>query len=94
MDVNAARNAMKEMVLRDLNAICKKLADDPVVPDDLRARAREMVEEFNAVAEGLVRGNADQHFEGAALLATMARFLPRVLEVHSTPYDARGVLQE
>ena len=94
MDVNVARNAMKEMVLRDLNAIWKKLAVDPVVPDDLRARARELVEEFNAVADGLVRGNAEQHFVGAALLVTMARYLPEVLVVHSTPADARGVLQE
>jgi hypothetical protein len=53
-----------------------------------------MVEEFNVVAEGLVRGNATEHFEGAELLVRMARFLPRVLEVHSTPADARGVLQE
>jgi hypothetical protein len=94
MGANEARNAMKEMVLRDLNAICKKLADDPVVPDGLRAEAREMVAEFNADAQGLVRGNAAEHYWGAELMVRMARFLPRVLEVHSTPADARGILQE
>jgi hypothetical protein len=53
-----------------------------------------MVEEFNAVSVGLVKGDAAEHFEGAELLVRMARFLPRVLEVYSTPADARGVLQE
>ena len=94
MDSNEARNAMKAMVLTDLNAICTKLADDPAVPDNLRARAREMVDEFNTLVVVRGRGNALEHFAGETLLIQMARFLPKVAEVHSTPADARGVLQE
>jgi hypothetical protein len=82
------------MVLSDLSAICKKLADDPVVPDDLRARAREMVEEFNELVGDRGRGNVSEHFEGETLLITMARFLPRVVEIRTAPEDARGVIQE
>lgn len=55
---------MKVMVLSDLSAICKKLADDPAVPDDLRARARELVEEFNDLAEVRGRGNSTEHSMG------------------------------
>jgi hypothetical protein len=94
MGVNESRNAMKTMVLEDLSAICKKLKDHPAAPDDLRARASEMVEEFNVLVGDRDRGNAFEHFEGESLLITMARFLPRVVEVHSTPEDARDVLQE
>jgi hypothetical protein len=94
MDLNEARNAMKVGVLSDLSAICKKLANDPVVPDDLRERAREMVEEFNALAEVRGRGNATAHTLGETLLIKMARFLPSVVEIHTTPADATGVLHE
>ena len=94
MDLNEARNAMKVGVLSDLSVICKRLADDPAVPDDLRARAREMVEEFDVLAEDRGRGNPIEHFEGETLLIRMARFLPSLVEVRTTPEDARGVLQE
>ena len=85
---------MKAMVLSDLSAIWKKLADDPIVPDDLRARGREMVEEFNELVEDRGRGNAAELFEGEELLIRMARLLPSLNEVRTTPEDARGVIQE
>jgi hypothetical protein len=94
MDENEARNAIKVTVLSDLSAICKKVADDPVVPDDLRARAGALVDEFNELAKVRGRGNAAEHAEGEALLTRMARFLPRINELQSTPADAKGVLQE
>jgi hypothetical protein len=94
MDVNEARNAMKSRVLSELSAICKGLADDPAVPDDLRARARAMVEEFNEYIGDRDRDNAAGHFERGELLIRMARFLPDVIEVRTTPLDSRGVLQE
>jgi len=94
MDLNEARNAMKVMVLTDLSTICQKLADHPAAPDDLSARAREMVEEFNELVAVRGRGNATEHFQGETLLIKMARFLPRVVDVRTTPADARGVLQE
>jgi hypothetical protein len=37
MDTNAARNEVKVMVVIDLAATCKKLADSSIVPDTLRA---------------------------------------------------------
>lgn len=36
------------MVLTDLAALCKKLTQHPVVPEDLRATARNFVAEFHS----------------------------------------------
>jgi hypothetical protein len=93
MDVNEARNAMKTWVLSDLSAILKKLADDPAAPDDLRARARETVEEFNEYVGDRHRDDAALHFARGELLIKMARLLPSVVEVRTTPLGAKGPLE-
>jgi hypothetical protein len=93
MDANEARNAMKTWVLNDLSAILKKLADDPGAPDDLRAQARETVEEFNEYMGDGHRDDATGHLVRGELLARMARFLPSVVEVRTTPLGAKGPLE-
>jgi hypothetical protein len=37
------------MVLIDRSVICKKLTENSAVPEELRARAREFVMEFNTL---------------------------------------------
>jgi hypothetical protein len=49
MTSDQARNELKVMVLIDLAAICRKVAEHSEVPDALRAYASEMVEEFNSL---------------------------------------------
>jgi len=68
-------------VLIDLAGICKKLADNWDVPEDLRARAAQFVAEFNALLPVRGRGTPDQHFAGERLIIKISRFLPRLLEV-------------
>jgi hypothetical protein len=85
MDSNAARNEMKVMVLIDLAAICRKLAESSAVPDDMRADAREMVGEFESLLPARGRGNPSEHFRGETLLFKMARFLEKIPEVESSP---------
>ena len=90
MDSNQARNELKVMVVTDLAAICKKLAESPIVPDNLRAAASEFVEEFNALLPARGKGTPIEHTQGEALLIRMARFLPRIVEIHTLPADTRG----
>ena len=82
---NAARNEMKVMVLTDLAALCKKLADNPAITEEMRAKARQFVEKYNSLASFRGRGNHAQHFEGEKLIDQIARFLPRLLEIKSYP---------
>jgi hypothetical protein len=82
---NAAKNEMKVMVLTDLAALCKKLADNPAVTEEMRAKARQIVEKYNLLAPYRGKGNHPQHFEGEKLIDQIARFLPRVLEIKSYP---------
>jgi len=91
MTSNEARNEVKAMVLIDLAAICRKLAEDSIVPDALRAEARELVEKFDSLLPARGKGTPSQHAQGEALLAKMARFLPRILEVQSWPADSIGL---
>ena len=49
MPSNDARNEMLVDVVIDLAAICKKLANNPVVPKTLRSQASEYVQEFEAL---------------------------------------------
>jgi hypothetical protein len=93
MDTNAARNEVKVMVVIDLAAICRKLAENSAVPDNLRAEAGELVEEFNSLLPVRGKGNPSEHAQGEALLIRMARFLPRVVEIRSWPADPRGPLE-
>lgn len=82
---NAEKNEMKKMVLTDLAALCKKLADNPAITEEMRATARQFVERYNLLARFSGKGNDPQHFEGESLIARIARFLPSVLEIKSYP---------
>ena len=91
MTSNKAKNEIEVAVLIDLAAICKKLAENSAVPEELRLRAREFVEEFDSLVTFRGKGAAPQHFGGEALLLKMARFLPRITELESWPADASNL---
>lgn len=80
-----SKNEMLVMVLTDLAGICKKLAENSAVPEKLRVEARKFGEEFDSLAPYRGEGTAAQHAQGEQLLAKIARFLPRVLEVGAQP---------
>lgn len=80
-----SKNEMLVMVLTDLAAICKKLAENSAVPEELRVEARKFGEEFDSLLPHRGKGTAAQHAQGERLLAKIARFLPRVLEVQAQP---------
>ena len=82
---NAAKNEMKIMVLSDLAALCKKLADNPAITEEMRAKARQFVAEYNLLAPYRGKGNHLQHFHGERLITQIARFLDSVLEIKSYP---------
>jgi hypothetical protein len=79
------KNEMLVMVLTDLAAICKKLADNLVLPEELRVQARQFVAEFNFLLPFRGKGTASQLCAGEALLIRIARFLSRLIEVHVEP---------
>ena len=85
MDSNAARNAIKVTVLIDLAAICRKVAESSVVPDDLRLQARHLVDEFDALLPARGKGTPTEHVQGEVMLIKMARFLPSISEIQSWP---------
>ena len=74
------KNEMEVMVLTGLANICKKLADNPVLPDELRTQAREFREAYDSLVPHKGNGNLAEHLRGEELLTKIARFLPRVLE--------------
>lgn len=88
MDTNTARNQVKVMVAIDLAAICWKLAENSTVPDNLRAEARELLEEFEELLPARGKGTQSEQSQGEFLLAKMARFLPRIIEVQSWPANS------
>jgi len=81
------------MVVSDLAAICKKVAENSAAPDKLRADARELVAEFNSLLPARGKGTPSEHTQGETLLIKMARFLPRVVEIHTWPADDRGAFE-
>jgi hypothetical protein len=85
MASNESKNEMLVMVLTDLSAICDKLIDHPAVPNELRQRTSDFVTEFNSLSPVRGKGNPYQHVQGQELLIKIARFLPRLLEVHAEP---------
>jgi hypothetical protein len=91
MDINAAKNEIKVMVVMDLAAICKKLAENSVVPNSLRVQARELLDEFDSLLPARGKGTPSEHAQGEVLLVKMARFLTRVIEIHSWPADSAGL---
>lgn len=90
MTSNESKNEMLVMVLTDLAAICQKLAENSALPEELRGQAGRFVVEFNSLSPYRGRGTASQHFEAEQLIETIARFLPRVLEVRAEPAIPRG----
>jgi hypothetical protein len=89
VDTNAARNEMKVMVVSDLAAICKKVAENSAVPDNLGATASDLVAEYEALLPARGRGNPAKKAAGEGLLFKMSRFLPRLIsEVQSWPADS------
>ena len=74
-----AKNAMLRTVLIDLAGICKKLVANPVVPENLRRRAHELVTDFHALLPYSVSDDA-QHAEGEKLIIQITRFLPELLK--------------
>jgi len=85
MSSNESKNEMLVMVLIDLAAICEKLSENSAVPEHLRVKARQLVEEFNLLLPHRGKGTEVHHFQGEKLLEKIARFLPRVLEVQAEP---------
>jgi len=75
-----SQDKVKAMVLDDLAAICKKLAGEPALLEDLRVQAGEFVEEYNSLLGDRGRSTNAEHFEAAELLIRIARFLPRIVD--------------
>ena len=81
MTSNEEKNEMLVMVLTDLAGICKKLAENSAVPENVQAKARELGEEFDSLSPYRGKGTPAQHVRGEDLLVKIGRFLPRLLEV-------------
>jgi hypothetical protein len=79
------KNEMLEIVVTDLAAICQKLADNSLLPEELRVQARQLVAEFNFLLQFRGKATASQFCAAEDLLIRIARFLPRVLEVQAEP---------
>jgi len=75
-----SKDDVKVMVLSDLAALCKKLAEEPIVVEELRVRAGEFIAEYNSLLEYRGRSTNSQHFRGEQLLIRIARFLPRIAD--------------
>jgi hypothetical protein len=88
MASNESKNEMLVMVLIDLSTICQKLTESSAVPKELQIQASELVAEFSELLPARGKGTAAQHFQGEKLLIKMARFLPKLLEVHAEPATA------
>jgi hypothetical protein len=82
---NDEKNYMEVTVLTDLAGICKKLADNQGLPDQLRIQARQFGEAYDVLGAHKGKGTSARHQMGEELLMKIARFLPRVLEVRADP---------
>jgi hypothetical protein len=85
LTTNDARNELKVTVVCDLAAICKKVAENSAIPNDLREKARALVQEFEALFPARGKGNPAEHVAGELLLIKMSQFLPRLAEAKSWP---------
>ena len=88
MTSNQAKNEVEGMVLSDLAAICKKIAENSAVPEKLRVKAGEFVEEYDSLVPHRGKGNANVHYQAESLLIRMARFIPRILDLEPWPADS------
>ena len=83
-----SRDDVEVMILTDLAALCKKLAEDPIVPEKLRAQALGFAEEYNLLLPDLGKCDRRLHFEAGRLLIQITRFLPNIpeaLDAESVP---------
>jgi hypothetical protein len=88
MTANQAKNEVEVMVLSDLAAICKKLAENSAVPKTLRDRAGDFAEEFKLLVPYQGKGDARVHLQAENLLIKIARFLARITELQTWPADS------
>ena len=79
MSSNDAKNEMSIDVLIDLAGICKKLAHNPVVPEDIRKQANKYAQDFVVLEASRGEGTRAEHFWGENLTNSIAQLLPRVL---------------
>jgi hypothetical protein len=88
---NEAKNELKTMVLQHLGEICKQVARNEDIPDDLRDEASRFAAEFESLVPYKGRANTAQHLRAEQLIDKIARFLPRLLELHSWPSDSSNL---
>ena len=83
--IHASRNEAKAMVLVDLAEICRKIANHPAFPEDMRAQAANYVKQYEFLLPMRGKGTADEHTWGETLLIQITGFLPKILELQSWP---------
>lgn len=83
--IHTSRNEAKAMVLIDLAEICRKLADHPAIPEEMREQAANYVKQYEFLLPTRGKGSADEHYWGETLLIQITSFLPKILELHSWP---------
>ena len=88
MTSNQAKNEVEVMVLSDLAAICRKIAENSAIPENLRVKASTFVEEYHSLVPHRGKGNAAVHYQAENLLIRIARFLPRIFELQPWPADS------
>lgn len=79
MTSTKSKDDILEMLLVDLAGICKKLADNSAVPDQLCTRARQLIREFDTLVTYYGNSTPGQRAQGEELLFKITRFLPSVL---------------
>ena len=67
---NDEKNEMLVTVLTDLAEICTKLANNPVLSNELRIQARQFREAYDCLVP---KGNFAQHLMGEELIVKIAR---------------------
>lgn len=83
-----SRDDVEPMILTDPAARCKKLAENPIVPEKARAEALGFVENYNSVLPSEGTGSRPIHYDTEILLNQITRFLPNVpqaLDAESVP---------
>ena len=73
-----SRDDVELTILSDLAALCKKLAENPVVPKKVRAEALGFVKEYNSLLPYGGTGDRSLHFEAEQLLFRITGFLPNI----------------
>jgi hypothetical protein len=79
MTSTKSKDDILRMLLEDLAGICKKLADNSAVPDQIGTRARQLGQEFDTLVPYYGHSTPAQRAQGEELLFKITRFLPSVL---------------